>query len=80
MKALFVHWETDEGFRHRCLTNRAKRASTRSSKYTGGSVTFMKMKARQIASDVGKDIQIHPHAEEEQRDICLSAVLESLCE
>ncbi|RYQ98650.1 hypothetical protein Ahy_B07g086416 isoform B [Arachis hypogaea] len=35
-KALYVHWETDEGFRHRCLTKRANIASARSSKYTGG--------------------------------------------
>ncbi|KAL4293645.1 hypothetical protein AHAS_Ahas18G0148800 [Arachis hypogaea] len=41
-KALFVHWETDERFRHRCLTHRANRASARSFKYTGGSATFMK--------------------------------------
>ncbi|RYR77864.1 hypothetical protein Ahy_A01g002532 [Arachis hypogaea] len=44
--ALLVHWETDEGFRHRRLPNRANKASTRSSKYTGSSVTFMKTKAR----------------------------------
>ncbi|RYR52922.1 hypothetical protein Ahy_A06g027780 [Arachis hypogaea] len=45
-KALFVYWEIDEGFRHRHLTNRANRASVKSSKYTGSSMTFMKMKAR----------------------------------
>ncbi|RYR26161.1 hypothetical protein Ahy_B02g060325 [Arachis hypogaea] len=44
-KALDIHWETDEGFMRRHLTNRAKRASVRSSKYTGGSTTFMKTKA-----------------------------------
>ncbi|RYQ97354.1 hypothetical protein Ahy_B08g093397 [Arachis hypogaea] len=48
-KALFVHWETDEGFRHRCFTNRANSVSVRSSKYTGGSVTFMKTKVRQTS-------------------------------
>ncbi|RYR19569.1 hypothetical protein Ahy_B03g064387 [Arachis hypogaea] len=42
--ALLVHWETDEGFRHQCLTNRANRTSARSSKYTDGSATFMKTK------------------------------------
>ncbi|RYQ94226.1 hypothetical protein Ahy_B08g089103 [Arachis hypogaea] len=45
-KALFVHWETDEKFRHRCLTNRANRALARSSKCTSGSTIFMKTKAR----------------------------------
>ncbi|RYR04923.1 hypothetical protein Ahy_B06g084734 isoform A [Arachis hypogaea] len=45
-KALSVHWETDEGFKHRLLINGANRASARSSKYTGGSATFMKTKAR----------------------------------
>ncbi|RYQ97046.1 hypothetical protein Ahy_B08g093027 [Arachis hypogaea] len=45
-KALFVHWEIDEGFRYRHPTNRANRALTRSSKYTGDSATFRKMKAR----------------------------------
>ncbi|RYR01840.1 hypothetical protein Ahy_B06g080701 [Arachis hypogaea] len=48
--ALLVHWETGEGFRHRRLTNRANRTSTRSSKYTGGSATFMKIKARLLKS------------------------------
>ncbi|RYQ89493.1 hypothetical protein Ahy_B09g096103 [Arachis hypogaea] len=45
-KALLVHWKTDEGFMYWRLTNRANRASARSSKYTGGSVTFMKTKVR----------------------------------
>ncbi|RYR47591.1 hypothetical protein Ahy_A07g033528 [Arachis hypogaea] len=45
-KALYIHWETDEGFRHWHLTNRANMALARSSKYTGGSVTFTKTKAR----------------------------------
>ncbi|RYR21075.1 hypothetical protein Ahy_B03g066321 [Arachis hypogaea] len=44
-KELYVHWETNEGFRHRHLSNRDNRASTRSSKYTDGSATFMKTKA-----------------------------------
>ncbi|RYR28062.1 hypothetical protein Ahy_B01g052162 [Arachis hypogaea] len=48
--ALFVHWETNEGFWHRCLTNRANRASARSSKYTGSSATFMKTKVRLLKS------------------------------
>ncbi|RYR24682.1 hypothetical protein Ahy_B02g058199 [Arachis hypogaea] len=43
---MLAHWETDAGFRHRRLTNRANRASARSSKYIGGLVTFMKMKVR----------------------------------
>ncbi|RYQ84217.1 hypothetical protein Ahy_B10g103281 [Arachis hypogaea] len=30
--ALYVHWVTDEGFKHRPLTNRADRASTMSLK------------------------------------------------
>ncbi|RYR24830.1 hypothetical protein Ahy_B02g058374 [Arachis hypogaea] len=45
-KALFVYWETDEGFRHRRLTNRANRASFRSSKYTGNSAAIIKAMAR----------------------------------
>ncbi|RYR05032.1 hypothetical protein Ahy_B06g084858 [Arachis hypogaea] len=73
---LFVHWETDKGFRHWRLTNRANRVSIRSSKYTGGLATFMKTKARLIfevvglLSDVGREVQVHPHTEGEQRDIC----------
>ncbi|RYR53196.1 hypothetical protein Ahy_A06g028197 [Arachis hypogaea] len=53
-KALYVHWETDEGFRHRHLTNRANRASTRSSKYTGGTATFIKTKAR-LSNSLDRD-------------------------
>ncbi|RYR12986.1 hypothetical protein Ahy_B04g070225 [Arachis hypogaea] len=45
-KVLDVHFSTDEGFKHRRLTNRANRALSRSSKYTGGSMIFMKMKSR----------------------------------
>ncbi|RYR28213.1 hypothetical protein Ahy_B01g052331 [Arachis hypogaea] len=45
MMALYVHWETDEGFQHRCLTNRANRPR-KSSKYTGSLATFMKTKVR----------------------------------
>ncbi|RYR34069.1 hypothetical protein Ahy_A10g048786 [Arachis hypogaea] len=37
-KALLVHWDTDEGFRHQRLTNRANRASARSSKYMSKSL------------------------------------------
>ncbi|RYR67799.1 hypothetical protein Ahy_A03g014232 [Arachis hypogaea] len=46
VKTLYVHWETDEGFMHRHLTNRANRVSVRSSIYTGGSVTFTNTKAK----------------------------------
>ncbi|RYQ84769.1 hypothetical protein Ahy_B10g104246 [Arachis hypogaea] len=49
-KELYVHWETDEGFKHHCLTNRANRASARSSKYIGGSATFMKTKTRLVSN------------------------------
>ncbi|QHO43717.1 uncharacterized protein DS421_5g165020 [Arachis hypogaea] len=45
-KALYVHWETDEGFKRHGLTNRANKVSARSSKYTGRSATFIKTKAR----------------------------------
>ncbi|RYR78321.1 hypothetical protein Ahy_A01g003085 [Arachis hypogaea] len=45
-KELDVHFSTDEGFKHCCLTNRTNRASPRSSKYTGGLATFMKTKSR----------------------------------
>ncbi|RYR28553.1 hypothetical protein Ahy_B01g052696 [Arachis hypogaea] len=49
-KTLYVHWETDEGFKHHRLTNRANRASARSSKYTSGSATFIKTKAGLICN------------------------------
>ncbi|RYR13028.1 hypothetical protein Ahy_B04g070243 isoform D [Arachis hypogaea] len=49
-KALYVNWETDEGFMHYRLTNKANRESSRSSKYTGGSATFMKTKARLVCN------------------------------
>ncbi|RYR20335.1 hypothetical protein Ahy_B03g065442 isoform A [Arachis hypogaea] len=39
-KALYIHWETNKGFRCRCLMNRADRVSARSSKYISGSVNF----------------------------------------
>ncbi|RYR68694.1 hypothetical protein Ahy_A03g015176 [Arachis hypogaea] len=45
-RRLCVHWETDKGFKHQRLKNKANRALARSSKYTGGSATFMKTKAR----------------------------------
>ncbi|RYQ79521.1 hypothetical protein Ahy_Scaffold5g107735 [Arachis hypogaea] len=45
-KAMLVHWKTDEGFRHQHLTNSANRTSAKSSKYTSGSTTFMKTKAK----------------------------------
>ncbi|RYR61499.1 hypothetical protein Ahy_A04g018674 [Arachis hypogaea] len=45
-KELDVRFSTNEGFKRRCLINRANRASSRSSKYISGSVTFMKMKSR----------------------------------
>ncbi|RYR44070.1 hypothetical protein Ahy_A08g040442 [Arachis hypogaea] len=45
-KTLYVHWETDEGFRYCRLTSIANRASASSLKYTGRSATFMKIKAR----------------------------------
>ncbi|RYR01842.1 hypothetical protein Ahy_B06g080703 [Arachis hypogaea] len=49
-KVLLVHWETDEGFRHRSLTNRANRISARSSKYTYCSATFVKTKVILVCS------------------------------
>ncbi|RYR72619.1 hypothetical protein Ahy_A02g006841 [Arachis hypogaea] len=45
-RALDNHFSINEGFRYHCLTNRGNRASRKSSKYTGGSATFMKMKNR----------------------------------
>ncbi|RYR66724.1 hypothetical protein Ahy_A03g012785 [Arachis hypogaea] len=45
-KELDDHFSTDEGFKHCHLMNRANRATPRSSKYTGGSTTFMKTKSR----------------------------------
>ncbi|RYQ95129.1 hypothetical protein Ahy_B08g090163 [Arachis hypogaea] len=29
-KLLYVHWETDEGFKRRCITNRVNKTSARS--------------------------------------------------
>ncbi|RYR05663.1 hypothetical protein Ahy_B06g085496 [Arachis hypogaea] len=49
-KELEAHFKNDEGFKHRHLTNVANRALSRSSKYTGGSATFMKTKSRLISS------------------------------
>ncbi|RYR07898.1 hypothetical protein Ahy_B05g075391 [Arachis hypogaea] len=43
---MYIHWETDEGFRYQCLTNRANRTLAKLSKYTNSSVTIMKTKAR----------------------------------
>ncbi|RYR24909.1 hypothetical protein Ahy_B02g058490 [Arachis hypogaea] len=40
-KALYVYWETDEGFKHRYLTNRANRALARSLKYTSNNEATM---------------------------------------
>ncbi|RYR15912.1 hypothetical protein Ahy_B04g072865 [Arachis hypogaea] len=45
-KALLVHCETDEGFIHRRLTDRANKALARLIKYTSSSVAFMKTKAK----------------------------------
>ncbi|RYR21260.1 hypothetical protein Ahy_B03g066543 [Arachis hypogaea] len=51
-KALYVHWEIDEGFKRHRLTNRANKTLARSSKYTGGSPTFiMKTKVRLSIGD-----------------------------
>ncbi|QHN83097.1 uncharacterized protein DS421_20g701660 [Arachis hypogaea] len=54
-KALYLHWETDERFRHRRLTHKANRASAKSSKYTGGSMTFMKTKVR-LSKSLDRDV------------------------
>ncbi|RYR62418.1 hypothetical protein Ahy_A04g019978 [Arachis hypogaea] len=45
-KTIYIHWDTDEGLRHHRLMNIANRVSVRSSKYTAGSTTFMKTKAK----------------------------------
>ncbi|RYR26791.1 hypothetical protein Ahy_B02g061095 [Arachis hypogaea] len=45
-RALDNHFSINEGFRLHCLTNRANRVSPWSSKYTGGSATFIKTKSR----------------------------------
>ncbi|QHO20909.1 uncharacterized protein DS421_11g342040 [Arachis hypogaea] len=49
-RAFDNHFSTDEEFRHRRLMNRANMASSKSSKYTGRSVTFMKTKSRMSKS------------------------------
>ncbi|RYR74523.1 hypothetical protein Ahy_A02g009261 [Arachis hypogaea] len=49
-KALYVHWETGEGFKRHRLKSRANRTLVRSSKYTSGLVTFMKTKARLVSN------------------------------
>ncbi|RYQ96696.1 hypothetical protein Ahy_B08g092537 [Arachis hypogaea] len=51
-KELEAYFNNDEGFTRRCLTNVANRASPRSSKYTGGSATFMKTKSRITPSSI----------------------------
>ncbi|RYQ98607.1 hypothetical protein Ahy_B07g086363 isoform A [Arachis hypogaea] len=53
-KALYVLWETNEGFKHLRLTNRANKTSATLSKYTGGSTTFMKTKAR-LSKSLSRD-------------------------
>ncbi|RYR08219.1 hypothetical protein Ahy_B05g075795 [Arachis hypogaea] len=45
-KDLEAYFNNDEGFKRRRLTNVANRALPKSSKYTGGSVTFMKTKSK----------------------------------
>nr|XP_029143246.1 uncharacterized protein LOC114924138 [Arachis hypogaea] len=50
-KALYIHWETNERFRHRRLTNRVDRVSARLSKYIGGSASFMKTKSKSLDHD-----------------------------
>ncbi|RYQ94842.1 hypothetical protein Ahy_B08g089794 [Arachis hypogaea] len=45
-KKLETYFTLDEGFKYRRLKNVANRALLKSSKYTGGSATFMKMKSR----------------------------------
>ncbi|QHO19563.1 uncharacterized protein DS421_11g330070 [Arachis hypogaea] len=47
---LETHFRDNKGFRYHRLTNIANRASPKSSRYTGGSVTFMKMKTRLFKS------------------------------
>ncbi|RYR50591.1 hypothetical protein Ahy_A07g037222 [Arachis hypogaea] len=44
----------DEGFKHRCLTNRANKVSAKSSKYIGESATFMKTKVR-LSKSLSRD-------------------------
>ncbi|RYR04576.1 hypothetical protein Ahy_B06g084340 [Arachis hypogaea] len=56
-KALYVHWETDEGFMYRRLTNKANRALSRSSKYTISPTTFMKTTAR-LSKSLDRDAMI----------------------
>ncbi|RYR09859.1 hypothetical protein Ahy_B05g078287 [Arachis hypogaea] len=50
-KGLYIHSKIDEGFKHRRLMNRANKASAKSSKYIGGSTTFMKTKAKLTKDD-----------------------------
>ncbi|RYR64155.1 hypothetical protein Ahy_A03g010286 [Arachis hypogaea] len=45
-KELDIYFSTDKGFKRRHLTNRTNRALSRSSKYTGGSATFMNTRSR----------------------------------
>ncbi|RYQ79689.1 hypothetical protein Ahy_Scaffold2g107664 [Arachis hypogaea] len=45
-KELVIHFSTNEGFKYRHLMNRTNKALPRSSKYIGGSVTFMKTKSK----------------------------------
>ncbi|RYQ83200.1 hypothetical protein Ahy_B10g101838 [Arachis hypogaea] len=59
-KALYVHWETDDGFKRCRLTNKANKASPRSSKYTGGSATLMKTKVR-LSKSFNRDAMMAVH-------------------
>nr|XP_025650893.2 uncharacterized protein LOC112747036 [Arachis hypogaea] len=45
-KELDAHFRNDKGFKRRCLTNVANRASLRSSKYMGRLTTFIKTMSR----------------------------------
>ncbi|RYR05173.1 hypothetical protein Ahy_B06g085046 [Arachis hypogaea] len=83
-RAQFVHWETNEGFRHRRLTNRPNRVSARSSKYTGGSATFMKTKAR-LSKSLNHEATLvetfkYTHTLKENKETFAKAVSRSLLE
>ncbi|RYR17675.1 hypothetical protein Ahy_B03g062371 [Arachis hypogaea] len=80
-KALSAHWETDDGFRHLYLTNRANRASSRSFKYTGNSTTFMKAKLKSLDRDaILAEMFKYTHMLKENKARCADQRLRTIIE
>ncbi|RYR54282.1 hypothetical protein Ahy_A06g029545 [Arachis hypogaea] len=80
-KAPLVHWETDEGFSHRRLTNKANRTSARSSKYIGGSATFMNTKSKSLDRDatLSETFKYTHILKENKRDLLIRGLRIIIC-